>query len=71
MERESPLICAFSIRQFTWEYRSGKGKSTYICVFNQVIRVENICFQLGNSFGNKQVERENPLIYLFSIRQFI
>ena len=28
-------------------------------------------FQVGNSFGNTQVERESPLIYLFSIRQFV
>ena len=30
----SPLIYSFSISQFIWEYKSGKGKSTYIFVFN-------------------------------------
>ena len=28
------LIYLFSLRQFIWEYTSGKGKSTYIFVFN-------------------------------------
>ena len=34
MERESPLIYSFSIRQFIWEYISGKEKSTYIFSFS-------------------------------------
>ena len=60
--KESPLIYACSIRQFIWEYLSGsgKGKSTYIFVFNWAIlsgiykrkQMAYIRFQLGNTFGN-------------------
>ena len=59
MERESPLIYLFSLRQFIWEYTSGKGKSTYIFVFNEAIH-------LGIYKRKGKVH-----IYLFSLRQFI
>ena len=69
------------MRQFIWEYTSGKGKSTYICVFNEAIHLGiykrkgkvqlYICFHWGNSFGNIKMERESPLIYSFPMRQVI
>ena len=72
-----PFMYSFSIRQFIWEYQSGKKVPfMYSFSFRQFIwehigleRKFPLCirFQLGNSFGNTKVERKFTLCIRFQL----
>ena len=80
MERESPLIYSFAIRQYLREYLGGKGKSTFIYIYIYSFSIRQfiweymwkgkvhgyIRFQMGNSFGNICGKGKSTYIFVFN-----